>query len=767
MKLVAPVYTAKPTNDAPRQSLEAELSDLNTALAMIPAVTRETIIKRHSDERRKIRFTPDDTLRPDPTNNTRMQGPSPQLVPGLPGEFADYFRGAIAWHEGKILVSRAGWEALLKRPASNRHFKSTWAAYMLGRSWEEEKPGRAISYFQQVRALAKAGFADSLGLASSSLGFEARLHLREDRHAQAIDLYLEQAAEGDPSAILSLRFTASHALGQGASALRPLASHPRAQRVVTAYVIAGGWAASPIDIDGPVKEATLRTMQKASSLAGFVPAPKPGWHTLKAPVLIWLEAVEAAKVKDVDSAEQLALAAYQAGEMATAQRWLGRARSTPVAQWLKAKLFLRDGKVEEAAALLAQVCRAFPTDLSTDPANTAGTNAPAGGTLAASLFLRNGWCDWYSSPISMARQVRGELGTLQLARRQFEEALDALLRSGYWMDAAYVAERVLTLDELKRFVDQRWPSQASSARELRGHSAEPVETTDSCWGPAHALSMPERIRYLLARRLARASRMSEARNYYPDSWRPHFDKLSTALSDAERLELEHEKRAKACFEAARITRKFGLELAGTEVEPDWRIHGGNFEEGVTAASRVNSRTNNVLAASDEEIQRALKHAPIPDHRWHYRYTAPDLAITGARLLRAAEMPERSREERARILFEAAQSVRAFDRYSCSHGTNASHGNRALLDQFPSSILAWQAAQLMPNNSDATARVLCQGGSWIKDLDPLAADVFYKALVRRCRKTSIGAEADRLRWFPSLDEDGNLRAKISPTPEGSK
>ena len=74
---------------------------------------------------------------------------------------------------------------------------------------------------------------------------------------------------------------------------------------------------------------------------------------------------------------------------------------------------------------------------------------------------------------------------------------------------------------------------------------------------------------------------------------------------------------------------------------------------------------------------------------------------------------------------------------------------------------------MPNNSDATARVLCQGGSWIKDLDPLAADVFYKALVRRCRKTSIGAEADRLRWFPSLDEDGNLRAKISPTPEGSK
>jgi len=45
---------------------------------------------------------------------------------------------------------------------------------------------------------------------------------------------------------------------------------------------------------------------------------------------------------------------------------------------------------------------------------------------------------------------------------------------------------------------------------------------------------------------------------------------------------------------------------------------------------------------------------------------------------------------------------------------------------------------------------------LKYLEPDAADRFYKALVRRCRKTEIGAKADRLRWFPELDAEGNLR-----------
>ena len=60
---------------------------------------------------------------------------------------------------------------------------------------------------RQVRRLggdikANQGFADSIGLAVSSLGWEARIALRRDDFIRAIDLYLEQAAAGDEGGFL-------------------------------------------------------------------------------------------------------------------------------------------------------------------------------------------------------------------------------------------------------------------------------------------------------------------------------------------------------------------------------------------------------------------------------------------------------------------------------------------------------------------------------------------------------------------------------------
>src|SRR6266436_1768284 len=41
-------------------------------------------------------------------------------------------------------------------------------------------------------------------------------------------------------------------------------------------------------------------------------------------------------------------------------------------------------------------------------------------------------------------------------------------------------------------------------------------------------------------------------------------------------------------------------------------------------------------------------------------------------------------------------------------------------------------------------------------------MFYKALVRRKRHTVIGAEADRQRWFPIIDVNGNILPKRTRT-----
>jgi hypothetical protein len=201
----------------------------------------------------------------------------------------------------------------------------------------------------------------------------------------------------------------------------------------------------------------------------------------------------------------------------------------------------------------------------------------------------------------------------------------------------------------------------------------------------------EQVRYLLGRRLARMIRGNEAREYIPAEWLPQFEALIKELTIGWDESASPDQRAQALFSAAFIARTNGMELLGTEVEPDWHIYGGEFEGGVSASTRTND-TFKFLHASSDELRRAAQHNTDPELRFHYRYQA--------------------------------------------------------------AFLAWEAAKLLPNNSDETARVLCTAGSWLKGRDPETADIFYKALVKRCRKTAIGEQADRMRWFPILDTAGN-------------
>lgn len=589
--------------------------------------------------------------------------PALNFVAGLPAEFSDYFEGAMAWYNPALTdkgFARQAWVRLLARPADERKFKSTWAAFMLGKSFEEENPDKAIQHFKQVRELSARGFADSVGLAAASLGLEARVEFKRRNLKRAVQLYLEQFATGDTSALDSLRIVASSALSsERSTSLEHLAADAKAQRVITAYLISR--RASALDLRRTQDDAVKR----------------------------WLEAVEAANVLDVNSTEQLALAAYQAGEMDQAQRWINRSQSSPVSQWLQAKLLLRSGKVEQAAGLLAKVIRRFPFE-------PPGTNSPA--TFADNLSVEIN--PEYRDRITSGRQAFGELGVLRLARREYAQALDSLLRSGYWMDAAFVAERVLSADELKAYVDRSWPNVPNDERQ------EPAANENE---ETHPAMLRQKVRYLLARRLMRLNRAEEAGDYFPPQWQLQFGALMQSLRNGWDETQASEQRARSLFTAAIIARTNGLELYGTEVGPDWRIHGGNFAEGVTAQGRTNESFQ-ILSASTDELRRSATHHPEPEKRFHYRYQAASLA--------------------------------------------------------------WEAAKLLPDNSDETARVLCTAGSWLKRRDPKTADFFYKALVRRCRKTAIGKQADQMRWFPVLDEQGNpkpyrLRLAAVEPPEQKK
>src|SRR5262249_49470591 len=122
--------------------------------------------------------------------------------------------------------------------------------------------------------------------------------------------------------------------------------------------------------------------------------------------------------------------AYRSGRYDLAAKLVAK-DSDGYAAWTRAKLALRDGNGPAAAAAYADAAKAFPSDDRGQP-----------------------MYEGYSESPSDYCRVEGEAGTLALARNEYVDALEHLYAASptYWMDAAFVAERVLTVDELAAFV---------------------------------------------------------------------------------------------------------------------------------------------------------------------------------------------------------------------------------------------------------------------------------------------------------------------------
>ena len=641
------------TNEYPAETLAAEINDLRQALRQknIPDPASAQLVAAYEEERSRL-----NQLRAQVEewrswsiagrNEPPPLWEQPRVPAGVPPEFAIYFQGAIEFAAGRTNGARVAWERLLDLPVEERHHRSVWAAYMLGKLDVDADPSAASLRFQQARDLVKHGFADSLGLAASSLGWEARAALKQKDYTRAIDLYLEQESGGWRDRE-SLQIVAHAAISGDRAALQSLAAYQPSRRVITAYLISTSVSYSE-------EKHASRSKQ-------------------------WLQAVQDAGVIEPEAADQFALMAYQSGEFELAERWLAITPPDSIAAlWLKAKLRLRDGDLDAAAALLAEATRRLPKP---EPDHASGSPK----TLVESLVLSGDTGD---------KRLRGELGVLYLQRREFVEALDVILRAGYSADAAFLADRIVTLEELKTYIDQNWPSFV--AKRAPAKDSDDKTDNESETDKKHRSD----IRYLLARRLTRADRFEEARPYFPAEWLSPFNRLVLDLSQANDPNLPRGVRADAFWMAARITRQQGLELFGTALEPDWQIHAGQYAEGgPSLAPRSAIPESSVLHPTVEEMNRARASAPDPDHRFHYRYLAANLA--------------------------------------------------------------WKAAELMPDQSDETARVLCEAGGWIKARDPKYADFFYKALVIRCGRTELGTAADRKRWFPQMDEHGRLAEPMPP------
>lgn len=554
--------------DAYSRSADADVRQLEQALrdAELDGGTRDRALREYGSARQLVadaRRSADESRERD-----RRLAPPPVVMPELPAEvpaqFRLYLRGLVSLTRGQPDEAIVAWKELLALPEPQRRLRTVWACYMIGRTLVDERPAQAAEWLQRVRALVDAGWPDPLGLKSESLGWEALAAHRCGRDDDAIRLYLAQHATGDASAMQSLRTVAHRVLCRAdADELARLSRHDSTRRVMTAFVL------------------------EQYSIGRY-------WlHLDSQPALDpWLAALEALPERSLPDADRVAWLLYQQGRYEPARRWVGLAdRASPLAAWIEAKLMLREGRIDAGTARLADAVRGFSR--------------------------RERWDDMPGGPLPWSGlrprdRAAAELAMLRLSRGNFDEALRLLLLGHYWLDAAYIAERVMTVDELRRFVDAR-------------HRGDPW---DLLLNPPS--TMEDDLRRLLARRLVRSERFADARAYLDPEQRPALADLAEGLATARDESRPLEERADGYVRAARALRRHGLELVGYELDPDWAAYGGNFED--EPIGRGREPIDHVAPASDLELQRRRENAPRSDRRWHYRYLAADLMWEACYLL---------------------------------------------------------------------------------------------------------------------------------------
>lgn len=508
----------------------------------------------------------------------------------FPSEFADYHRGALAYHAGDTASAQRAWQSLLDRAPAERKYRTSWAEYMLGKmALESDNADEARRHFHQLRDEVKQGSVDSLGLAVASIGWEAQIELKAQHFAEAARLYLEQRAAGDPTAASSLHVLMNE-LSKAQPDLAAAMADPLLQRLTTAAELCGIGA----------EEGFTETNEQQNGGSK------------------WLQLLEKANAREVKDADCVAWMEYQKGDYKAAEHWLKlTVTDSPYALWLRAKLALRDGKIDMAAHLLSRALPKLPPE--------------------DHLEMRS--LEFETMPTDMSK---GDLGSLHVGRADFITAAKLFVQVRNCDDATYLAEGVLTLPELKKFVDEL-PEKSKQANE----SADQDDR--------------KTFREIIGRRLARAGNLGEARQYFDENEQKALDEYVEVLKKGNDTHIPKAERADALWKAAQLIADhnghnfFDYALPSTTAG---RLAGREVQEPEVAFSAAKISYGGpikfVPPVTTAEKQRLKSNIVPAVHHYHADYIAADLAWRAAQL-----MPDNN-EETAKVLNTAGSWLKKND-----------------------------------------------------------------------------------------------------------
>lgn len=475
---------------------------------------------------------------------------------GLVAELRWYSAGAVAFAKQDWPNAEAAFRQVLALSSAEQAQRRSWAMYSLARVLQAKgNHTEAAALLYGLHLEVTNGLADPLNLAVSGLGEQGRIALYAGDWQQAIAFYGTQA-KYDRSGYASLLEVSRQLLALDDAALSSALQHPFVVKLLSRYLL---------------------TQYSRLSYEQTSPLPRVTQLLL------------ANSAHQVENATELAALSYQQGEYELATQLLQLAKPSAAGYWLSAKLAVRAGDMQKAAAAYANASKAF--------------------AVASDAM-----------PLSDAEQcrVQAEHGVLQLQRGDYLQAMKLLYQSrNFWLDTAYVAESVLTLEELQQFVSEYAPNAQVSDRSM---DVETVENQLLGGGlDMRQWQVENQLRSILARRLMREGKIQQALDYFSDESTSQAAREYQAAFRKKNSTWININKAQALFEMATITRKHGMQLFGYELAPDFAVFDGHFQLYPPSTHDMSvDEKNRVIRASDAKAKR-----------FHYRYTAAELANNAA------------------------------------------------------------------------------------------------------------------------------------------
>ena len=297
--------------------------------------------------------------------------------------------------------------------------------------------------------------------------------------------------------------------------------------------------------------------------------------------------------------------------------------------------------------------------------------------------------------VNAKEDVYGLLGNAMVMRHDFKEAAEYFYHAKSENDLYLVMERFFTLDEAAAFVDK----------------------------------LPENMikdssRHLVARRAFREKRFDVAEKYMPVEHKKNLKQYLEFIKQSEAKNISADEKAIALYNAAKILRFHGMELSGTQLEPD------NFP-GYYGIRKQNFN----ICASDKSKEEKCHYNPALSEWVLCKEHFDDLRFSEVNTFPGWNAPENH------------STISATQRYH--YRSKAAQ-------------LAYKAAQIAED--DDLRAVICffggnclRAGAWYHE-----ADDFYKMLVNECKKSQLSKLADKARWFP-VDNPIIMKEIKHPTP----